>query len=303
MLKCLNDLRIKIMLRYKRYSLKRYWALLAFRKNAKLYPIVGRGHSGGRLVCEAYIKNGIPMGLVHNVRKDTFFFGENPDILKLILNAGKYQESNYLGEIYPKYKLLSSVHRYYLEEIRNEVPFGWKLGLTAFITPLTLDTFPNSKVLHIIHDGRDVMLSRLNVRMPDSNYPQIFMPLNRFTMFGDKNTEDYKGHPLTSETVNKFRNELEMLHWVTAVRYGMLGREYENRYLEIKYEDICTNPIESFSKIFDFIIVPFLETTKEWLKENAQSDRIGKWKNLTEEEMKAPMEIGGGLLKELGYIS
>ncbi len=94
-----------------------------------------------------------------------------------------------------------------------------------------------------------------------------------------------------------------MQHWVPAVKYGMLGRKYENRYLEIKYEDICTNPIESFSMIFDYINVPFLETTKEWLKVNARTDRIGKWKNLSDEEMKAPMEIGGGLLEELGYIS
>lgn len=290
------------MIRYKRYSLKRYRALLAFRKNAGLYPIVGRGHSGGRLVCEAYIKNGIPMGLVHKVRKDTFFFGENPVILSLILNADKYQEGGYVGGIYQKYKLLSSVHRYFLEEIRENIPFGWKLGLTAFLSPLILDTFPKSKVLHLIRDGRDVMLSRLDCRMPDIIYPQTFVPLNRFTMFGDKNTDNYRGHPLTSETVNKFRNELEMQHWVTAVRYGMLGRKYENRYLEIKYEDICTNPIESFSKIFDFIDVPFLETTKEWVKDNARMGRIGKWKNLTEVEMKVPMEIGGGLLKELGYI-
>ena len=54
--------------------------------------------------------------------------------------------------------------------------------------------------------------------------------------------------------------------------------------------------------IFDFINVPFLEITKEWLKKNARTNRIGKWKTLTEEEMKAPMEIGGGLLQELGYI-
>ncbi len=290
------------MSKFKRFSIKRYKALLKFRSTAVLLPIVGRDHSGGRLVCEAYIRNGIPMGLVHKAKKDTFFFGQNPDILKLILNANEYQASGYLGKIIPKYKLVSSVHRYFLEEIREDIPFGWKLGLTTFLTPLILDTFPNAKLLHIIRDGRDIMLSRLDARMPDVALPEILVPLNRSTMFGDKNAEDFRGHPLTSETVNKYRNELEMLHWVTAVKYGMLGREYKNKYLEIKYEDICTNPIESFSIIFDFINVPFLETTKEWLKKSTYSNRIGKWRNLSEEELKAPLEIGGKLLKKLGYI-
>ncbi|RLD77507.1 MAG: hypothetical protein DRJ10_11810, partial [Bacteroidetes bacterium] len=181
------------MISYKRYSLNRYRALLAFRKNAEIYPIVGRGHSGGRFVCEAYIRNGVPMGLVHKDRKDTYFFGQNPDILKLILNADKYQANGLSGKIIHRYKILSSVHRYFLEEVREGGPFGWKLGLTAFIAPLILDTFPNSKVLHIIRDGRDVMLSRLDVRMPDFTFPQIFVPLNRFAMFGNKNTKEYRG--------------------------------------------------------------------------------------------------------------
>jgi hypothetical protein len=275
---------------------------LSFRKKAKLYPIVGRGHSGGRLVCEAYIKNGIPMGLVHKAKKDSYFFGQNPDILKLILNAEKYQTSGNFEKIAQRYKLLSNVHKFYLDEIRDNAPFGWKLGLTTFLTPLILDTFPNAKVLHIIRDGRDIMLSRLDIRMPNIGIPEIFIPLNRFAMFGDKDTNDYKGHSLTSENVNKFRNELEMYHWVTAVNYGLMGRKYNNRYLEMKYEEICVNPIESFSKIFDFIDVPFLETTKEWLKKSTYSNRICKWKDLPKEELEAPLEIGKELLVKLGYI-
>ncbi len=67
-------------------------------------------------------------------------------------------------------------------------PFGWKFGLTAFLTPLISDTFPKAKVLHIIRDGRDIMLSRLDIRMPDFIYPEIFIPLNRLMMFGNKDT-------------------------------------------------------------------------------------------------------------------
>ena len=285
-----------------KFNLKQNKQLLAFQKNIDLYPIVGRGHSGGRFACETYIRNGIPMGLVHKARKDSFFFGENHTILKLISDANEYQRSELSRKFKQRNKLLNCVHQYYLEEIRENIPFGWKLGITAFLTPLILDTFSKAKVLHIIRDGRDIMLSRLDIRMPDVYYPEIYIPVNRLTMFGNKEIKDFNGLPLTSETVDRHRNELEMLHWVTAVKYGMMGRKYKHRYLEIRYEDMCLEPIETFSEVFEFLNVTFLESTKEWLKKNARTDRIGKWKTLSDEKMKIPLEIGGELLKELGYI-
>ncbi len=236
-----------------KYNLNKKIKLSVFEKNADIFPIVGRGHSGGRFACEAYIRNGIPMGLVHKARKDTFFFGQNPTILKLILSANEYQTNNLAVGKKQKKELLKCVHQYYLEEIRVKKSFGWKLGITAFLTPLILDTFPKAKVLHIIRDGRDIMLSRLDIRMPDVYYPEIFIPLNRLTMFGNKNVEIFKGNPLTSETVKKYRNDLEMLHWVTSVKYGMKGRKYKNNYLEIRYEDMCVKPVETFAEVFDFL--------------------------------------------------
>ena len=40
-------------------------------KGRRLCPIFCRGHSGGRIVCEAFIRNGVDMGRVAPDRKDT----------------------------------------------------------------------------------------------------------------------------------------------------------------------------------------------------------------------------------------
>ena len=59
------------------------------------YPIFCRGHSGGRLVCDAFIRNGVDMGHVALGRKDTESFAiTNPIIYEMILNAYAYWEAN-----------------------------------------------------------------------------------------------------------------------------------------------------------------------------------------------------------------
>ena len=84
------------------------------------------------------------------------------------------------------------------------------------------------------------MLSR------NSRFKNINNPINKLVIFGNALTDNYEGHALTTETINTYRNELEMQYWVTAVSYGFKGRKCGNRYLEVKYEDICTDPLPNF---------------------------------------------------------
>jgi len=141
------------------------------------------------------------------------------------------------------------------------------------------------------------MLSRLEAR-----FAHLQDPVNKLVVFGDTQVTHFEGLSLTADTIAKYRNELEMLHWVTAVRYGLRGRAYSGRYLEVKYEDICRAPVAIFQKIFDFIEVPFLKSTQVWLTQNVHQTRIAKWTKLPPEKLAKPLQIGRTLLKELGYL-
>lgn len=262
------------------------------------YPIFCRGHSGGRLMAEAFIRNGISLGKVASDRKDTEFFGiENPLIHEIVMNAYHYLQANSSQQHYYQDLMKRCVTEYRKTEIPSDSPFSWKMGISLFTMLVVLDTFPNAKVIHLIRDGRDVMLSRLEAR-----FAHLADPINRLVVFGHPDVDHFEGYPLTPETVTAYRNELEMLHWVTAVNYGLKGRAYPTRYLEVKYEAICQNPILVFEKIFDFIEVPFLKATKDWLTEAVYPTKMAKWKILSAEELKKPLEIGGDLLRQLNYL-
>jgi len=262
------------------------------------YPIFCRGHSGGRIVCEAFIRNGINMGQVAQDRKDTDFFAiDNPHVHEMVMNAYEYLLIDNQNKQYFQELMTRCVAQYRHSEIHTVGPFGWKMGISLFTMLAVLDAFPTAKVIHLIRDGRDVMLSRLEARFAHLN-----QPINRLVVFGDATHNHFEGHSLTPETIATYRNELEMLHWVTAVSYGLKGRAYHERYLEVQYEAICQNPSAVFNKIFDFIEVPFLNTTQDWLEQALYKTKIAKWKALSEQQLQKPLAIGGSLLKELGYL-
>ena len=174
--------------------------------------------------------------------------------------------------------------------------YGWKRPVTIFTSEIFLDAFPDARTVHLIRDGRDAMLSRLNSRMS-----RLDEPLNRLAVFGKTDISSYRGKPLDLETVAAHRDEIEMEHWVTAVRFGMRGRKYPDRYMEIRYEDLCSSPEQTMSRVFDFLDLPFLPESREWIVANASTRSIGKWK-VREAELYDAIAVGAPLLRELGYM-
>ena len=264
------------------------------------YPIFCRGHSGGRMVCEAFIRNSIAMGKVSADKKDTSFFAiDNPMVRELIEFSFQYLQANPEERKPWQDRMRRCLEIYYDSDISDPGPFGWKMGISLFMMPLVLDTFPSAKVVHLIRDGRDVMLSRLDARLGGNNLED---PVNRMVVFGSPDVTTWAGRPLTPETVARHRNALEMQHWVTAVRYGLQGRAWPDRYLEVYYEKICRYPEAEFERIFRFLNLPFQDAARAWVQAAAHTGRIGKWKGLPDAEISEALHIGRPLLAELGYI-
>lgn len=265
------------------------------------YPVFCRGHSGGRLVCEAFMRNGINMGHVTKTHKDSEFFSirTNEKIREIILHAFEYKRADQALRARLQGLMKETVQAFVAAEIQSEGPFGWKIDPTLFTLPVLMEACPQAKAVHLIRDGRDVMLSRLNARIE-----HLDDPVNRLMVFGSTEVTTFMNRAISlDKTVKKLRTELEMQHWVTAVEFGLRGRQYGKRYLEVKYEDLCAAPLAEFEKIFAFLDVPFLEETKIWLAQAASANRIGKWKTLPPEMLALPLQLGGALLDKLGYFS
>ena len=141
------------------------------------------------------------------------------------------------------------------------------------------------------------MLSRANYKLTHLNDP-----FNALVVFGNASTTTYRGQPLTREVIDAHRNELEMQYWVTAVQFGMRGRRHPGRYMEVRYEDLCSEPVETLGRVFDFLEVDFSTLTREWILENASTRAIGKWRAHDAAALAEATTIGEPLLRELGYL-
>ena len=215
------------------------------------------------------------MGSVTPEKKDTaWFVAGNPRVRRLVMDAPAYSALPAEERARWQERTRECISEYERSQVRGPGPFGWKMGFTLFMMPMVLDAFPDARVVHLIRDGRDVMLSRLDARM------DFRSPLNRLVVFGDAAVSTWHGAPLDADTVTAHRNELEMQHWVSAVSFGLQGRAYGDRYLEVRYEDICATPVAQFERIFAFLDLPLLPDTRTWMENSVHCSRVGKWRQL-----------------------
>lgn len=155
-----------------------------------------------------------------------------------------------------------------------------------FIDELLLH-YPNIKIIHIIRDGRDAVLSA--------------------TKF------------LSEEIKEKFPFDWCVRQWAVCITRG---KKYRNnqKYLEIRYEDLVNDPYYQLKYISSFLNKPmptkeaihnfqnYIDTEKipsthrKQITKNIYKQSIGTWKiKMTKEQRTTFKKIAGDILIELGY--
>jgi len=161
--------------------------------------------------------------------------------------------------------------------------------------------FPHMRLIHIIRDGRDGVISgwHHNLREKGDAFKSRFPTLASYTRY-------FVEH-----------------HWVPYITAAQRwGGEHPDRYLEIQYERVLESPIDHAKRIFTFLGVDTTGSVIEHAVErtsfrtlsggrdrgetdNASHFRngtAGGWQNdLDARSVAAFEELGGDLLEELGY--
>jgi len=154
--------------------------------------------------------------------------------------------------------------------------------------------FPDSPLIHVIRDGRDVVCSLL--------------------------TMDWS-NVVTGQPMEYTRDAGKAAaYWVGAVQAGRKlqgAEETSDRYMEIRYEEIVSEPEPALRKLFDFIGEPWHpevlnyhqqkrdlagESSADQVSRSIYTSAIGRWRrDLRPEDKKAVKEAAGDMLVELGY--
>lgn len=203
----------------------------------------GRGGSGTRLLSELAGEAGIFIG--NRINKS----GDSTEWVKLIyrlaVEAGGGHDlpsgSRYRQEIRAKAGNILEQHA-----PRESPPWGLKLPETMLVLPLLIDAFPHARVVHLTRHPvssslrRTHMTSRLNNPVGAVALPAAYRYSKRDV--GRIATDDPCLHNACSWNFQVTR----------VARYARkeLGDE---RYLEIKYEDVCTQPSRIAAVVQSFL--------------------------------------------------
>jgi len=258
--------------------------------------VFNKSHSGSRLLARLIEEGGIFMGAHQNESNDSL------DVLRLV----EYLVERY----YPRYDslwdwekpgdahladLTREVFAHHLTGISPGVRWGWKLCETAYILPVLDFLFPQALYIHLLRDGRDVAFC-------DHTSPE--KPFWKKIYFDTDRIETWRGLRLNRRAYEKRSHLYNALHWVNSVTVGRAyGAMLRERYLEIRYEDLCCRFDPTAKRVLDFIKAPRLEIALERTKSSIHQRSVARHLAESSAKVREVVEIEKSLLLSLGYLA
>lgn len=243
-----------------------------------MYPIVvgGNGHSGTRLFAEILMQCGINMGIAG------ISYAKKSIDLNVRGMMNRWMKPYLLGLTDEE---ASKMQRQFARRIRLLLPFrsgpwGFKNPRAMFLLPMYCEMFQDLHYIHVIRDGRDLCFGNPFVHSP---------------AYWSFVTEEESKTLSAEERMIKF--------WgASNRRVQAFGREkLRERYLEIRFEDICDHPEKEIKRIVQFIGQSDRDT-EDLVSMVRKPKSIGRWKTFDKTAVESVLRIGSEDLEYFGYI-
>ena len=154
--------------------------------------------------------------------------------------------------------------------------WGWKEPRSIYLLPFFHRQLPALRFLHVVRDGRDMALSTNQ---------------NQLRKHGD-------AAPIPPDLPEAERS-IALWSWanLAAARYG--EEHLGDRYLRIRFEDLCARPVEIASDILRFLALSGDSALA--LDAVSAPSSLGRWRAESPATIAALESHGGHALVELGY--
>jgi hypothetical protein len=260
-------------------------------------PIVifNKSHSGSRLLAKLVEEAGVFMGAHQNESRDSL------DMLELVQHLVLTYYPDYAAlwdgraaddPVFPQ--LARDAVERHLQGCPRDRAWGWKLCETAYILPVVDFLFPRARTIHIIRDGRDVAFS--DHHAPDKAFW-------RKVYFNTDRIRSWQRLPLTWKDYRRRSHVYNALHWANSVlvgrTYGMMLRD---RYLEVRYEDLCLDFERTAGRVLGFIGAPDPSEAMARVRPLVRTDRVHRYLVQPRRKVRKVMAIIKPLLLALGYL-
>jgi len=174
---------------------------------------------------------------------------------------------------------------------RPNAPWGWKLCETVYALPVLEYCFPGARFVHLIRDGRDVAFC--DHKAPDNAFW-------RKVYFNTDRIRTFSGLRLTPQAYRRQSYTFNAIHWVNSVSMGRAyGAMLRERYLEIRYEDLCRDLPATSRQLFTALGIAGIEDAAQ---PAVHLSSIGKHQKYPKPFLDRVLRIEKPLLLSLGYL-
>lgn len=241
------------------------------------YPVIigGNGHSGTRIFAEVLAAAGVSMGVVRITRS-----GAHDLNIRNLLNrwVGPYLHRQLSEADLRRMRWAFAVRLRIYFPLRTGA-WGFKNPRSMLILPFYAEMFPGMKFIHVVRDGRDVTLG--NELAGNEEYISAF-------------TEPAESALSAQERMITFWGRSN----AAAQRFGeqYLGE----RYLRVRFEDLCDHPAEHVAQLLKFAGVPAtrLNAIVGMVKKPGS---IGRWRSFEPAMVQKVQSTGRPWLSQFGY--
>jgi len=248
--------------------------------------VMGRGKSGTRLVSWAISNLGVALGTAENLPAGDINHRPFRQVVKKLAqrNLGTNSlKGIHQGDLAWFQGAVFRVWRMLAQQGELALGWGWKWPETYLITPYVFKTFPNARFIHVLRDGRDVAFK--NHLTDDSNRSLGKALLTRLGALG---------LPRYLQSAFSWQFQVE--------RYMKFSRHIpvEQRF-ELKYEELCGDPVGTMERIAAFLGVPMTEACRTYVLRELTATQISQFSKQDPEKIAEVENAIGETLSALGY--
>src|SRR5947209_9883072 len=176
----------------------------------------------------------------------------------------------------------AAVERHCSLDARTGGRWGWKAPRSVYLLPFLRQQFADLKFIHVLRDGRDMVLS------PNQNQLRKH------------------GAAVLPGRERWFRStpERALRLWatvnLTAAKFG--ESNMRENYLLVRFEDLCTTPIETTAQIFNFLGAG-LDPEPVARAEIAPPPTLQRWRSYPPALIAKLERVGRNSLRQFGYLA
>jgi hypothetical protein len=223
-------------------------------------------HSGSRLLASKLMRLGVFMGSNLNESLDSL------DVFELVRHLIERHAPDFSrlfeeGDAVLPARVTACFGEH-LHQRPPNTPWGWKLPETAHALPAIARLFPAARFVHLIRDGRDVAFSPFLAPKD---------PFWRKVYFNDDRVLSWRGLSMTQRAYRAHGPLFNAARWVNTVTLGRAhGSMLAERYMEIRYEALVSQPAPELARLADFLALPAMASAEA--EAGVAAGSVGKWR-------------------------